>query len=105
MARCNVQDTENNYRNQQSDACLRETIRRLPREGGLEAETRLPHHVTRWLEGLTDRGQDGCQSTGGFLHLFWIEAQRRNHVRNTTWTWKKLGMEGETTDFVLNGLK
>ena len=21
------------------------------------------------------------------------------------WTWKKLGMEGETTDFVLNGLK
>lgn len=57
---------------------------------------RLLHHVTRRLEGLTDRGQDGCQS---------IEARSRNQVRNKTWAWKKLGMKGETTDFVLNGLK
>ena len=45
--------------------------------------------MTRWLEGLTDRGQKRCQFTGGFLGLFWIEAQRRNQVRNERhWAWK-----------------
>lgn len=42
------------------------------------------------MVGGTYRQRPGYgRSTGGFLP-FWMEAQRRNQVRNTTWTWKKL---------------
>lgn len=83
--------------------CFNELTRRLPKEGGFEAEKRLTHHVMRWVvEGHVDQGQEQA-----LVHRRVARPLRdRSPEKKPRQEQDELpGMKDETTDLVLNSFR